>query len=176
MVAAPWLCVIRTRLRLGDLPGVEVPNLAGAATRSATVDLHHSEAGQLDRMVWRLRSDRTITSHAGLRSVGRFDVSADVRFSRWDDAGPLAILAIDEIDPTPGIDEDALAVDHGIEVLAPRLLPTRLLLSGGHYAEAEGRCPAVELAFHDPGPFNEAWWDERPRLRIRSWHVGCPPP
>lgn len=79
--------------------------------------------------------------------------SADVRFSRWSEPVKLAAPSPDQIDPTPGIEEEALAAFKATPLVQPVAIPAGWVLDSALVVDAgeeDGACPEVEIFYTDP--------------------------
>lgn len=112
---------------------------------SGTAEFTVADGGRLERAVWRLSAE------------GWPNITLDIRFSRWDEPLPLTVPGIDDVDPTPEIDEEAVAAFEAAPLLAPETLPEGWILLGAYLDEHldrdgkivhdgwESPCPALSL-------------------------------
>lgn len=88
--------------------------------------------------------------------------SADIRFSRWSQPVPLAAPSPDQIDPTPGIEEEAVAAFKETPLFQPVAIPAGWILDTALVLDAGGddsSCPEVEVFYTDPDNPDGAFLD-----------------
>jgi hypothetical protein len=122
---------------------------AATALDSAQADLRVDRHGHLHRMLVKLE---------GPDGKG----SADVRFSRWSRPVTLAAPAPDQIDPTPGIEEEAVAAFKAAPLFQPVAIPAGWVLDTAMVTDPggeDGSCPEVEVFYTDPDNPDGAYLD-----------------
>lgn len=113
---------------------------AGGTLDGATADLRVSRSGRLNRLVVKLHGP-----------AGRG--TADLQLTRWGERVRLAAPASDQIDPTPGLQEEAIAAFHEAPLLQPVAIPAGWVLDTAEVlatGEGNGDCPTVEIFYTDP--------------------------
>ncbi|MDQ3944115.1 MAG: hypothetical protein M3357_02965 [Actinomycetota bacterium] len=135
---------------------------------TVTIELTSGAGGRLERIVWRVESTQEVFepsigedgTETSTRQMDSSVETTDVRFSRWDEPVDLTPPAPVDVDPTPGIDEKALARFDKFSVPVPRHLPdgfylvSASVIDGEFYAGedplgigAPVLCPTVNLSW-----------------------------
>jgi hypothetical protein len=158
---------VRGFLSLASLFEVIEPAALRDLDGGVEIELTSGTGGRLDSLVWTISMSAFPGSLLATGSdesapFTNFRLKADVRFS-WDAGVAVAAPPLSTVEPTPYIDEDALATVDYVAMSVPRELPSGLRLTyafvmdGPQLAEPD-TCPGASLSFEDPtgdGPHRE---------------------
>lgn len=187
---------IRGFLSLDALFEIIEPDALRDLDGGVEVELTSGTGGRLDSLVWTITMS---ASPGSLPATGsdesepftNFRLKADVRFS-WDSGADVTAPPLSQVEPTPYIDEDALAAVDYVALSVPRELPSGLKLTYAFVMDESQRtapdtCPGVSLSFEDPtgdGPHRELalsfapvacapdLGEEAPELRLEPYEAG----
>lgn len=152
---------IRARLPLAKLfrePRFTEAMLDG--TGSVVVRLTSGPGGRLDRMIWELDARRLDAppgvrcnippAPAGYGPTPCVRERADITFTGWNEPVDAGTPARAELDITPGIDEESLALAPPELSLAPVDIPAGLVLRWASLDRRGGTCAVLALSYRKP--------------------------
>lgn len=120
-----------------------------------TVEIHSAPDGRLDQLSVETRMQYPMFDDEEADEATRDATSVTntiIRFSRWGDPVGIAAPARSDVDPTPGIDEEAVAAFGATPLLAPRAIPNGFQLLSADVIDGDvedGECPEVGLEYGD---------------------------
>jgi hypothetical protein len=154
---------IRARMPLAKL--FREPRFAEAmldGTGSVEVRLTSGPGGRLDRMIWELDA-RSLDAPPGTRCnipaapagygpAACVRERADITFTGWNEPVDVGAPARADLDFTPGVDEESLAMAPPELALAPVALPAGLVLRWASLDPRDGTCAVLALSYEKPSP------------------------
>ena len=164
--------VIRAKSSLNDVFGGAPPPPGVPMPSDVSVDLTVGAGGRLDRLVWRMRVDvpspplpsGTVGGDQASFVPSQTTTTADERFSAWNAPVSLDRPPAGQIDPTPGINEEALGAFHAAVLMAPRQIPAGWVLQSADVIPVSmpaglpagisfpQPCPSAQLTYGTPTP------------------------